>query len=185
MSESQQQQTDPVADDVDAHARAILPGEPIRLGAHTFTVRPMKTRQVFPFLACARPLFAALVARPASPPAGLPPSGVPDADQGGNATPQSLDAAIQDAGWVLGVLEAHGPAVVRALAIGVEPDPKEWDATEDRIGDLDLADTFTLLKGFVVVNAGFFASKGLKLPTGPLPLAPLAQVVAGASPAPQ
>lgn len=178
------------AADVDAHANAILPtGELIVLGGHGFAVQPLKVRQVFPFLKLARPLFAALVARPSSPPPGLPlAAGGPD--QGGN-TPQDLgatvEAALGDVEWLLDVLEQQGPTVVDALAVGLEPDCSDaakLAAMKAALEDLELVDLVVLAKHFIVVNVGFFAQRGLALPQGPLNLAPVAAAAASVGQAP-
>lgn len=172
--------------DVDAHAAAVLKPEPITLGPHTFHVAPMKVRQVFPFLKLARPLFAALVKRPSSPPAALPPSMV-GPGQGSDLPPAAvaltgaeLEAALGDAEFILDLLEEHGPGVVKALAVGITTDLAKVPDTETTIGDLELVDLVVLLKHFVVVNASFFAERGLSLPPG---LA-LGEVGAAIAPAP-
>lgn len=171
-------EADALAADVDALAgTAAADVTEVTLGGHKFTVRPMRVAQFFPFLKLARPMLAALVNRPSSPPAGLPPPGGAD-DQGGSSTGVVLDAAaLRDAEWMLDLIETHGPELVRALAVGVDCNPEAIEA-------LTLPDLFTLLKHFLVVNADFLKARGLVLPPGlllqPNPLAAgVAAAVAG------
>lgn len=78
----------------------------VTFGAQEFTVRPMRVRQLLPFLQRIRPILAALAKRPASSPAaaGLPSPGVGDG-QGGTLH-DSQDQAINDGEWMLGLLES-------------------------------------------------------------------------------
>lgn len=149
--------------DVDAHAP--VGATTVTLGDHTFTIAPMKVRQVFPFLQLARPIFAALTTRPSSPQSGLPPAAA-GLDQGGEPSTDapvddvplvSIEAAMGDADWMLDMLETHGPAFIKALAVGIESDAA-------KIEDLTVVDLVVLAKHFVTVNAGFFADRGLRLP---------------------
>lgn len=174
--------------DVDAHV-APKP-EQVTLGGHSFDVAPLKVKQFFPLLQAIRPLTAALVSRPSSPRPGLPPDEGGQA-QGGDLSPaDQVDAALNDADWILAMFEQHGPTVIHALAIGLAPihrDQAKWDEniadTEAAIEELDLVDLVVLLKHFVTVNAGFFVDRGLKLPRVPgLNLA--ADVAAAAQPRP-
>ena len=161
--------------DVDAHADAALPAEPIRLGKHAFTVEPIKVHQLFPFLKLARPIFAALVKRSSSLPSALPPAGA-GPGQGSDSLPPAavgltgaeLEAGLGDAEFMLDLLEQEGPNLVKALAVGltVAREPVALKATEDAIGDLAVVELVTLLKHFVLVNASFFAAQGLSLPPG-------------------
>lgn len=145
---------DPQASDVDA----LAPPEPaeILIGGERFAITPMKVRQVFPFLKTARPLFDALVSR--KPSAALPPA-EGQAAQGVGASPEPLEieAAMNDAKWVLDMLSDHGEAAISALSIGC-------DIPQDKLENLEVVGLVTLLKHFVKVNAGFFVAQGLSLP---------------------
>lgn len=128
----------------------------------TITIRPMRVRQVFPFLALARPLFAALTQPPASPPgAGLPPAPGAGAAQGDDSpAPSPLDqlaTQMANADWMMDMLEQHGPQVIEALAIAT-------DTPVETIRDLFVVELATLIKHVVVVNADFFKAQGLTLP---------------------
>ena len=145
--------------DVDAHAPATP--TTITLGEHTFRIEPMKVRQVFPFLQQARPIFAALTTRPSSPQPALPPAAAGPGQGGEPSTDDvplvSIESALGDADWILDTVERHGPALIRALAIGVNDEA-------DKLEDLTVVDLVVLAKHFVTVNAGFFAARGLRLP---------------------
>lgn len=149
----------PMNADVDAHAPAD--SVDVTLGGHHFSVTPMKVRQVFPFLKLARPIFAALAKQPQPPLPGLP-QGATGTGQGGTpeaapeATADAL-AAFAGADWIMDTLEEHGPALIGALAIGV-------DAPRESLEDLTVLDLVVLLKHFVGVNASFFTQRGLELP---------------------
>jgi hypothetical protein len=148
------------ATDVDAHVPATA--TTVQLGGETFTVLPMKVRQVFPFLQLARPIFAALATRPSSLQSGLPPADAGQ-DQGGEPDDVPLvtiEAAMGDADWMLDTLDKHGPHFVKALAVGVDTDPA-------RLEELTVVDLVVLAKHFVAVNAGFFVDRGLRLPPNP------------------
>lgn len=150
--------------DVDAHVPA--PTQTVTYqgpdGPLEFRVAPMRVRQVFPFLKLARPLFAALASKPN--PASPSVSGLPlEADagegkpQGGDLTDDAIARTLQDADWILDMLEQHGPTVVQALACGI-------DADASKIGELYTADLLNLGKRFVQVNADFFVAQGMTLP---------------------
>ena len=147
------------ASDVDALAAPVAERAPeLVINGKAVEIKPMKVRQVFPFLKLARPLFAALVSR--KPAQDLPPVADPAA-QGGNALldtpPLEIEAAMQDAKWVLDLLENHGEAAVEALAVGC-------DIPRADLEELEVVGLVTLLKHFVKVNASFFVDQGLSLP---------------------
>lgn len=177
-------------EDVDALASGTLPTEVIvTLGRdkHEFQVRPLVTRQMFPFLALARPIFTALTTRPSSPQRDLPPAAA-GRDQGGepSAPPLDVEAAVADGAWMLGLFEQHGPSVVKAIAVALVDRPADktaLDAMEDRLGGLEVVDLVVLAKHVVTVNVGFFAARGLAMPSTPVfpGLSPIAQAVAAAS----
>ena len=153
--------------DVDAHAGRN--GQAFEIDGTEFTIRPMKVKQFFPFLSLARPLLSALASRPAP---DLPPA---SPDQGGSILDPSTAAAMADGEWILGLLEQHGPTIIEALAIGTAI---ERAALEE----LTVVDLVVVLKHFVLVNAGFFASQGLKLPQNPLGQFAGGQVIAASPP---
>lgn len=167
-------QTDTAALDADVQAHAP-PAEIVEtIDGHQFTFRPLRVKQFFPFLALARPLFAAL-AKASSPPAqGLPPAAVPG--QGGEPTEAAPVEAPQLADMVgntdalLALLETEGPTAIRALAIGLERDQsaEAQDAMTAKLEDLTVVGLLVAFKHFVVLNAGFFAAQGLRLPPGGL-----------------
>lgn len=175
--------TDKHTPDTDAAAleddvRALAPPSEIveTIDGHEFRFRPLRVKQFFPFLAIARPLFAAL-AKASSPPAqGLPPA--PVDGQGGepDPTPQPQGAAalLGDTDALLALLETEGPAAIRALAIALEPDQSEeaQRAMVDKLEDLTVVGLLVAFKHFIVLNAGFFAAQGLRLPQGGLLGAP-------------
>ena len=123
--------------------------------------------------------FAAL-AKASSPPApGLPPA--PADGQGGEPTAEAvqapnIQALVADGDAMLALLETEGPAAIRALAVGLEPDqsPEAQQAMVDQLEDLTMVGLLVAIKHFVVVNAGFFAAQGLRLPQGGLLGAPMA-----------
>lgn len=149
--------------DVDAH---VTPAAlEVALGGHQFRIEPMKVRQVFPFLQLARPIFAALTQRPSSPQPALPPAvagpgqgGDPSAADAPDVAQVNVEAALNDADWMLDAIDNHGPSLVKALAVGIGED----DHT--KLEDLTVVDLVVLAKHFVTVNAGFFAARGLRLP---------------------
>lgn len=170
--------------DTDADARDVAAHAPPSEQTHTidgvaFTFRPLRVKQFFPFLALARPIFAAL-AKASSPPApGLPPA--PADGQGGEPTvdteqPQApnIQALVADGDAMLALLETEGPAAIRALAVGLEPNqsPEAQQAMVDQLEELTMVGLLVAIKHFVVVNAGFFAAQGLRLPQGGLLGAP-------------
>lgn len=170
--------------DTDAAARDVAAHAPPSEQTHTidgvaFTFRPLRVKQFFPFLALARPIFAAL-AKASSPPApGLPPA--PADGQGGEPTadaeqPQApnIQALVADGDAMLALLETEGPAAIRALAVGLEPNqsPEAQQAMVDQLEELTMVGLLVAIKHFVVVNAGFFAAQGLRLPQGGLLGAP-------------
>lgn len=168
-------QTDTAA--LDADVRALAPPTEIAetIDGHQFTFRPLRVKQFFPFLALARPLFAAL-AKASSPPAqGLPPGAV--SGQGGEPTEGAapvqapdLTAMVGDTDALLALLETEGPTAIRALAVGIEADQSDeaQAATVAKLEDLTVVGLLVAFKHFVVLNAGFFAAQGLRLPPGGL-----------------
>lgn len=173
-----------LADDVAAHAPPTEITETV--DGRSFTVRPLRVKQFFPFLALARPLFAAL-AKASSPPAtGLPPA--PADGQGGEPTAAAqapeLAALVGNTDAILELLETEGMTAIRALAVALEPDqaPEAQAAMVDALEDLTLVGLLTLFKHFVVLNAGFFAAQGLRLPQGGLAMgAPMVGAAASAA----
>lgn len=170
--------------DVDAHVPVTERVETI--DGREFKFRPLRVRQFFPFLALARPLFAAL-AKASSPPApGLPPA--PADGQGGESIEAAravdvpaLPAMIGESEAILELLENDGPTAIRALAVGLELDqaPEVQEAMYQRLSDLTMVGLLVAFKHFVVINADFFAAQGLRLPQGGLlgaRLAPAASV---------
>lgn len=168
--------------DTDADARDVAAHAPPSEQTHAidgvdFTFRPLRVKQFFPFLALARPIFAAL-AKASSPPApGLPPA--PADGQGGEPTPDAvqapnIQALVADGDAMLALLETEGPAAIRALAVGLEPNqsPESQQAMVDQLEELTMVGLLVAIKHFVVVNAGFFAAQGLRLPQGGLLGAP-------------
>ena len=163
--------------DIDAH----VPGAPRELtfelggGAKAvFVLSPIRVKQVFPFLQAARPIFAALVAKPSSPAPVLPPTPA-EGGQGGDPTPapDAVDARLDSADWILGIVEQHGPAVIHAIAIGiaqVDRDQARWmdniAAVAATLEEMQLVDLIVLLRNFVEINASFFTGQGLTLPLG-------------------
>ena len=69
----------------------------------------------------------------------------------------------------------HMATAIRALAVGLEPDqsPEAQQAMVDQLEDLTMVGLLVAIKHFVVVNAGFFAAQGLRLPQGGLWGAPM------------
>lgn len=175
--------TSTTPDNTDAHDRDVAAHAPASEQTHTidgvdFTFRPLRVKQFFPFLALARPIFAAL-AKASSPPApGLPPA--PADGQGGEPTAEAvqapnIQALVADGDAMLALLETEGPSAIRALAVGLEPDqsPEAQQAMVDQLEDLTMVGLLVAIKHFVVVNAGFFAAQGLRLPPGGLLGAPM------------
>lgn len=148
------------ASDVDALAAPVAErAAGLTVNGKAVTITPMKVRQVFPFLKAARPLFDALASR--KPARDLPP-GAEQASQGvdvllAQPAPLEIEAAMQDAKWVLDMLQNHGEAAVEALAIGC-------DIPRADLEEMELVGLVVLLKHFVKVNASFFADQGLSLP---------------------
>lgn len=169
----------PQPDALEADVRAHAPPSEIveTIDGREFHFRPLRVKQFFPFLAIARPLFAAL-AKASSPPApGLPPA--PADGQGGepSAPPvPDLAAMVGNTDAILELLETEGQTAIRALAIALEPDqaPEAQAAMVDALEDLTLVGLLVAFKHFVVLNAGFFAAQGLRLPQGGLLGAPMA-----------
>jgi hypothetical protein len=145
----------------DVDALAGLDQVDVTIDGLQFVVRPMRVRQLFPFLKLARPLFAALAQKAASPPAaGLPPTpGDSPGPQGGEsiAGQDALLAMVGDVDWMLSLVEESGPQLVAALAAGIDKSPED-------LGELSVVGIVVLLKHFVVLNAGFFTAQGLTLP---------------------
>ncbi len=166
----------------DVDALAPPPITQVTIDGKGFSISPMRVRQVMPFLKLARPVFAALAAKAASPPAaGLPPaSGDRPGGQGGESDPaaqvevEQLGGLLNDADWMLALVENHGDALIQALAVGTETTPAD-------VGDLTVVGLIVLAKHFVVVNASFFAAQGLSLATV-LPAEKLGQLAAGGDP---
>ena len=166
---------DTAAQDADVRAHVPLEGRTETIDGQAFTFRPLRVKQFFPFLALARPLFAAL-AKASSPPApGLPPA--PADGQGGEPTPEAvpvpaanLQAMVGDSDALLALLETEGPTAIRALAVALEPSQAEdaQAAMVERLEDLTMVGLLVAFKHFVVVNADFFAAQGLRLPQGGL-----------------
>lgn len=147
--------------DVDALAAPVAERAPdLCINGKAVEIKPMKVRQVFPFLKLARPLFAALVSR--KPAQDLPP-GASQAAQGGDVlldtppAPLEIEAAMADAKWVLDMLENHAEAAVEALAVGC-------DIPRADLEEMEVVGLLQLLKLFVKVNASFFVDQGLSLP---------------------
>ncbi|GEM_PF-4111313 len=180
MSKRHQQQIPNAAKDVqrDVDQLASGSGEPVtvELGQYTFTVRPLKMRQVFPFLKLVRPIFATLSKAPTSAGAGLPPSaatpgqgGTPNdaqaAAQGAESLPPHVQNVLNDGDWIISVLEEHGPSVLKALACALDTNQNEDTQRQllQQFEDLELVSVLVLVKHVVVVNAGFFVAQGLTL----------------------
>lgn len=171
----------PQPDATDADVRALAPPTDTveTIDGKEFRFRPLRVKQFFPFLALARPLFAAL-AKASSPPApGLPPA--PADGQGGEPSPPAdpnadLLAMMGNTDAILELLETEGHTAIRALAVALEPDqsPEAQAAMVAALEDLTLVGLLVVFKHFVVMNAGFFAAQGLRLPQGGLLGAPLA-----------
>lgn len=162
---------------LDADVGALAPPSEIveTIDGHQFTFRPLRVKQFFPFLAIARPLFAALAKASSPPVQGLPPGAV--SGQGGEPTegaaplpPPDLPAMVDNTDALLALLETEGPAAIRALAIAVEPDQSAdaQAAMVAKLEDLTVVGLLVAFKHFVVLNAGFFAAQGLRLPPGGL-----------------
>lgn len=150
-------------------ANAFAPTErTVTFGAQQFTVRPLKVRQVFPFLQRVRPLLAALSRRPSSPVAG-PSTDDRGTGQGGDLPDDPQGNVLTDGEWMLGLLEQHGPQVLDALALAI-------DAKREQLDDLAVVDLLVLVRHFVQVNADFFTAQGLTVPRNPV-----AQAMAAAS----
>lgn len=165
--------TQDVQKDVDRLANA----EPVtvELGQYVFTVRPLKMRQVFPFLKLVRPIFAALSKTPGTPATGLPPAagnpgqgGTPNDPQAAAqaALPANVQYVMNDADWMLSMAEDHGPTILKALACGLDTtnNPDAQRQLVEQMEDLDVVDVIVLAKHFIVVNASFFTARGLTLP---------------------
>lgn len=178
MTKRRQQQIPNAAKDVQNDVDRLAPPEPVELtlGHYNYTVRPLKMRQVFPFLKLIRPVFATLSSGPAGAVAGLPPV---SATPGQGGTPESLQAPIpgqqelpqhvvhimNDADFILGALEQHGPTVLKALACALDTNQNADHQAQllQQFDDLDVVDVLVLVKHVVVVNAGFFVAQGLTL----------------------
>lgn len=168
-------QPDTAAQDADVRAHVPVDGRTETIDGQDFTFRPLRVKQFFPFLALARPLFAAL-AKASSPPAqGLPPG--PADGQGGeptDATPApaapDLQTMVGDSDALLALLETEGPTAIRALAVALEPNqsPESQAAMNAKLEELTMVGLLVAFKHFVVVNADFFAAQGLRLPQGGL-----------------
>ena len=161
---------------LDADVGALAPPSEIveTIDGHQFTFRPLRVKQFFPFLAIARPLFAALAKASSPPVQGLLPGAA--SGQGGEPTeaapvqaPQLADM-VGDTDALLQLLEVEGPTAIRALAVAIEPDqsPAAQDAMTAKLEDLTVVGLLVAFKHFVVLNAGFFAAQGLRLPPGGL-----------------
>ncbi len=133
-------------------------------GEHTFIVRPLKVKQILPFLATARPVFAALFPPAQAAPAGLPPAGA-EAGQGGTPTEQ-LPVLQNDAERWLELVTEQGPEVLAALAIALEQDQSHEAQAEfvKRLEELEVVDLLVLVTQFVQVNGDFLKARGLTLP---------------------
>jgi len=174
---------DTAALDADVRAHAPPSEQVETIDGEQFTFRPLRVKQFFPFLALARPLFAAL-AKASSPPAqGLPPGAV--SGQGGEPTQAEpvkapdLTDLVGNTDALLALLETEGPTAIRALAVGLEPNqsPEAQQAMTAKLEELTVVGLVVAFKHFIVVNAGFFAAQGLRLPQGGLLGAPLAPPV--------
>lgn len=180
MSKRNQQRipnaTQEVQQDVDRLASGTAEPITVELGQYTFTVRPLKMRQVFPFLKLIRPIFATLSSAPVIAGAGLPPAGAtpgqggtPNAAQADAQAPDALPPHVQnvlnDGDWIMSVLEEHGPAVLKALACALDTNgnPDAQQQLLQQFDDLELVSILVLVKHVVVVNTGFFAAQGLTL----------------------
>lgn len=183
MTKRQQQQIPNPAKAVQQDVDRLAPPEPVEvtLGGYQYTVRPLKMRQVFPFLKMIRPIFAILSSGPASAGAGLPPAsatpgqgGTPNAPQasipGQQELPQHVVHVMNDADFIMGVLEDHGPTVLRALACALDANQNADHQQQllQQFDDMDVVDVLVLVKHVVTVNAGFFVAQGLTLGRGGL-----------------
>lgn len=168
--------TKDVQKDVDQLASASADPVTVELGQYTFTVRPLKMRQVFPFLKLIRPIFATLSSAPVSTGAGLPPAGATPgqggtpnkaqaAAQGAEAIPPHVQNVLSDGDWIMSVLEDHGPSVLKALACALDTNnnPDAQAQLLQQFDDLELVSVLVLVKHVVVVNSGFFVAQGLTL----------------------
>lgn len=160
---------------VDDDIQALSPPQAIRatIDGHQFEFRPLRVRQFFPFLALARPIFAALAEASSAPASGLPPP--PASGQGGEPTPAPGQPAAVDVAalasntdLVFDVLQNHGPAAIRALAVALEANPEEdaQRAMVERLEDLTVVGLLVAFRHFVQLNASFFAAQGLRLTMG-------------------
>lgn len=159
-----------VQNDVDRLVNAQQSAKTVDLGQYSFTVYPLKVRQLFPFLQLVRPLFAALSA-PRGP--DLPPT-TPVVGQGGDVDPaeQQLPANVQsvltDVDYMVDMISEHGPTILKAMACGLDSTGKAEAQRQlvEQMEDLELADLLVLVRHFVQVNAGFFVARGLTLDPG-------------------
>lgn len=168
-----------IHDDVDKLASGGATPIQVVFGQYSFDIKPLKTKQLFPFLKLIRPLFAALSKAPGAARASLP-LAKPTPGQGGTtggapaaaeALPDHVQSALSDGQWMISVMEDHGPNVVAAMACALDTtcNPESQRQLQEQINDLDLVDTIVLAKHLVEVNTAFFMAQGLSL-------APLAAV---------